>query len=183
MSTVMPRPQPMPLDDVEITRMRRRHLRKIISIESRVYPRPWTTSLFLSELAQKNSRSYIVARSNGEVVGYAGMMFMPGEAHVTNIAVDPDFHGRKIGTRLLLTIINEAIARGTEIVSLEVRVANRVAQAMYAKFGFTAAGVRKGYYIETHEDALVMEVSGLLSNEARERLASIRAELEGNRRG
>lgn len=183
MSAVMPRPQPMPIEEIDITRMRRRHLRKIISIESRVYPRPWTTSLFLSELAQKNSRSYIVAKCNGEVVGYAGMMFMPSEGHVTNIAVDPDFHGRKIGTRLLLTIINEAIARGTEIVSLEVRVTNRIAQAMYAKFGFAVSGLRKGYYIETHEDALVMEVSGLLSNEARERLAAIRAELEGDRHG
>ena len=183
MSTVLPRTHPSPLGDFDITKMRRRHLRKVLSIEARVYPRPWTASLFLSELTQKSSRSYIVARSNGEVVGYAGLMFLPHEAHVTNIAVDPDFHGRKIGTRLLLTIITEAIARGTDVVSLEVRVSNKVAQAMYAKFGFTVTGLRRGYYIETHEDALVMEVSGLLSNEARERLGAIRAELEGGARG
>lgn len=179
MSAVMPRRQPTPIDDVEITRMRRWHLRKVLSIEGRVYPRPWTASLFLSELAQKNSRSYIVARYGGEVVGYAGMMFMPAEAHVTNIAVDPDLHGRKIGTKLLLASLTGAIARGTEIVSLEVRVTNSVAQSMYAKFGFTVTGHRRGYYIETHEDALVMEVSRLLSNEARERLTAIRKELDG----
>jgi ribosomal-protein-alanine N-acetyltransferase len=167
--------------DLEITRMRRRHLRKVMSIESRVYPRPWSTSLFLSELAQRATRTYLVARLSGEVVGYAGMMYTVNEAHVTNIAVDPTYHGRKIGTRLLLTIITEAIARGTEIVSLEVRVSNLVAQNMYAKFGFSVAGTRKGYYIETNEDAFVMVVEDALSTDYRLRLAEIRAELDEGR--
>ncbi|MGI8519308.1 MAG: ribosomal protein S18-alanine N-acetyltransferase, partial [Actinomycetota bacterium] len=61
--------------DVELIRMRRRHLRRILAIEGRVYPRPWSASLFLSELAQRSSRSYLVARMHGLVVGYAGMMF------------------------------------------------------------------------------------------------------------
>lgn len=166
------------LGDIEITRMRRRHLRRVLMIESRVYPRPWTTSLFLSELAQRATRSYIVARHDGEVVGYAGMMLTGFEAHVTNIAVDPDFHGRKVGTRLLLTLVTEAIARGAETISLEVRVSNAVAQEMYAKFGFSVVGIRRGYYIETKEDAFVMTVEGALSNEYRERLLGIRRELE-----
>ncbi len=114
--------------------------------------------MFLSELAQRGSRSYIVARFENNVVGYAGMMFTGEEAHVTNIAVDPDFHGRKVGTRLLYALVTEAIARGAERVSLEVRVSNEVAQAMYDKFGFSVVGTRKGYYIETNEDAFVMLV-------------------------
>jgi ribosomal-protein-alanine N-acetyltransferase len=158
--------------------MKRRHLRRVLAIEARVYPRPWSMSLFLSEIAQKGTRSYIVARVDGEVVGYAGMMFVGHEGHVTNIAVDPDFHGRRVGTRLLLTILTEAIARGTEIISLEVRVTNKVAQELYAKFGFHVVGVRKGYYIETKEDALVMEAAGAITTEYRQRLASIRAELD-----
>ena len=163
---------------IEMTRMRRRHLRRVLSIEARVYPRPWSASLFLSELSQRTTRTYIVAKHDGEVVGYAGMMFTGREAHVTNIAVDPDFHGRKVGTRLLLFIITEAVARGAEILSLEVRVSNDVAQSMYEKFGFAAVSVRKGYYIETNEDALVMVVDDARSTDYRLRLQQIREGLD-----
>jgi [ribosomal protein S18]-alanine N-acetyltransferase len=162
---------------VELTRMRRRHLRKVLSIESRVYPRPWSASLFLAELAQRGNRSYLVARLHGEVVGYAGMMFLGREAHVTNIAVDPDFHGRKIGTRLLLALATEAVAKGADTLSLEVRVSNVAAQTMYDKFGFSVVGVRRGYYIETNEDALVMVVNEARSTDYRLRLRRIRDEL------
>jgi ribosomal-protein-alanine N-acetyltransferase len=168
---------PVPQPEIEITRMRRRHLRKVLNIEGRVYPRPWSASLFLSELAQKTTRSYIVARYSGEVVGYAGLMFNLTDAHVTNIAVDPDLHGRRIGSKLLLTVVTEAIARGAETISLEVRVTNKIAQAMYAKFGFHITGMRRGYYIETREDAFVMEVPDARSTAFRERMAGIRSEL------
>jgi ribosomal-protein-alanine N-acetyltransferase len=164
--------------DIEITKMRRRHLRKVLSIEARVYPRPWSASLFLSELAQRTTRSYIVARSQGEVVGYSGLMFTGKEAHVTNIAVDPDVHGRKVGTRLLLTLVTEAIARGAQVISLEVRVTNNVAQNMYEKFGFAPVSIRKGYYIETNEDAIVMVVDNAATTEYRLLLAEIRQELD-----
>jgi ribosomal-protein-alanine N-acetyltransferase len=184
MSALAKRPQPRPFPEIELTRMRRRHLRKVLSIEARVYPRPWSASLFLSELAQRSSRTYLVARHNGDVIGYAGMMLMGTEAHVTNIAVDPIYQGQKIGTRLLITLITEAIARGAETITLEVRVSNDVAQSMYEKFGFSAVSVRKGYYIETNEDALVMVVEDARSTEFRLRLQSIRAEVDealGNR--
>jgi ribosomal-protein-alanine N-acetyltransferase len=164
--------------EIELTKMRRRHLRKVLSIESRVYPRPWSASLFLSELSQRTTRTYIVAKHLGEVVGYAGMMFTGREAHVTNIAVDPDLHERKVGTRLFMYLVTEAIARGAEVLSLEVRVSNDPAQSMYEKFGFAAVGVRKGYYIETNEDALVMVVDDARSTEYRLLLQKIREELE-----
>jgi len=174
-------PEPESIE-VEITKFRRRHLRRVLSIETRVYPRPWSASLFLSELAQRSTRSYIVARFEGEVVGYAGMMFTGLETHITNIAVDPTFHGRKVGTRLLLTLITEAIARGAETVSLEVRVSNLPARSMYEKFGFAVVGTRKGYYIETKEDAFVMVAEGINTTGYRLRLAGIRQELEDARR-
>jgi ribosomal-protein-alanine N-acetyltransferase len=177
-SAVIKRRQPVPLPSLEITRMRRRHLRKVLSIEGQVYPRPWSGSLFLSELSQRDTRSYLVGKLHGEVVGYAGMMFTGLESHVTNIAVDPRVHGQKVGTRLLLTQITEAVSRGTETVSLEVRISNLVAQNMYAKFGFVPVGRRKGYYIETNEDAIVMLVEDASSEQYRMRLRSIRTELE-----
>ena len=164
--------------EIEVAKMRRRHLRRVLAIEARVYPRPWSASLFLSELSQRTTRTYIVAKHEGEVIGYSGMMFTGREAHVTNIAVDPDFHGRKVGTRLLMYLITEAIARGAEILSLEVRVSNHAAQTMYEKFGFASVSVRKGYYIETNEDALVMVVDDARSTSYRLLLQSIREELE-----
>ena len=170
-------PEPEPSVAIELTRMRRRHLRKVLTIEAKVYPRPWSASLFLSELAQRATRSYIVARHDAEVVGYAGMMFTGLEAHVTNIAVDPTFHGRKVGTRLLLTLITEAIARGAETISLEVRVSNQPAQSMYEKFGFKVVSTRKGYYIETNEDAYVMVAEPVNSTPYRLLLSGIRGEL------
>ncbi|MDQ3940767.1 MAG: ribosomal protein S18-alanine N-acetyltransferase [Actinomycetota bacterium] len=184
MSALARKPESSDPIEIEITKMRRRHLRKVLSIEARVYPRPWSASLFLSELAQRSTRSYIVAKHQGDVAGYAGMMFIGKEAHVTNIAVDPDWHGRKVGTRLLLTLVTEAIARGAEILSLEVRVSNDIAQSMYEKFGFSPVNIRKGYYIETNEDALVMIADNVATTEYRLLLGRIRRELDdamGNR--
>jgi ribosomal-protein-alanine N-acetyltransferase len=142
--------------DVHIVPMRRRHLRGVVRIESQVYPRPWSHSLFVSELALRGSRSYVVAKVGREVVGYAGLMMSLGDGHVTTIAVDPAWHRHGIGTRLLLTLAYEAIAREATAMTLEVRLSNKGAQEMYKRFGFTAVGVRKGYYADTGEDALIM---------------------------
>jgi ribosomal-protein-alanine N-acetyltransferase len=111
------------------------------------------------------------------VVGYAGMMLTGREAHITNIAVDPTFHGRKVGTRLLYSLVTEAVARGAEVISLEVRTSNEIAQDMYRKFGFDVVGTRKGYYVETNEDAYVMVVEDARSGDFLYRVGIIRAEL------
>lgn len=166
-----------PLAEMDLVRMRRRHLKRVMAIESIVYPRPWSLTLFLSEIAQRNTRTYLVARHESYVIGYAGMMFTGHEAHVTNIAVDPAYHGRKVGTRLLLALITEAVARGADTISLEVRVSNIEAQNMYTKFGFVTTNIRKGYYVETREDAFVMIVSEARSTDYRLRLQGIRGEL------
>ena len=142
--------------DVSLLPMRRRHLRSVVRIEAQVYPRPWSHSLFVSELALRSSRAYVVAKVGREVAGYAGLMMSLTDGHVTTIAVDPAWHRRGIGTRLLLSLAREAIERGALAMTLEVRLSNRGAQEMYKRFGFTAVGVRKGYYADTGEDALVM---------------------------
>src|SRR5919198_5546550 len=87
--------------ELEVTRMRRRHLKGVMAIERRVYPRPWSPNLFLSEMSELRNRSYLVAKMGREVVGYGGIMAFGEEAHVTTIAVDPDHQRRKIGTRIL----------------------------------------------------------------------------------
>jgi ribosomal-protein-alanine N-acetyltransferase len=165
--------------EVHLVPMRRRHLRSVLRIESQVYPRPWSLSLFLSELALRTSRYYLVARVDATVVGYAGLMFTGEDAHVTTIAVDPALHRSKIGTRLLAALAREAVRRGARNLTLEVRVSNRGAQALYASFGFKPAGVRKNYYVETSEDALVMWAEGIDSEEYAARLAKIEAAVPG----
>ena len=144
------------LPDVHIIPMRRRHVRAVLRIEQQVYPRPWTHSLFVSELALRSTRAYFVARSGRDVIGYAGLMMTLNDGHVTTIAVDPAWHRNKVGTRLLLALAQEAIARSATALTLEVRLSNHGAQHMYRRFGFVPVGVRKGYYVDTNEDALVM---------------------------
>src|SRR5436305_15335191 len=92
---------------VAIQPMRRRHLRSVLRIGQQVYPRPWSSSLFLSERALRSTRAYYVARVGRELVGYAGLMMTLDEGHITTIAVDPRRHRSKIGTRLLLVLARE----------------------------------------------------------------------------
>ncbi len=162
--------------DLVVGRMRRRHLKGILAIERQVYPRPWSPSLFLAEMSEQSNRTYLVARVGRDVVGYAGMICYGDEAHVTTIAVDPDQHRRKIGTRLLLDLIQAAVDMGARAVSLEVRVSNWGAQRMYGRFGFRPVGVRKNYYQETNEDALIMWVDDVHSAEYQDLLERIAAQ-------
>lgn len=175
--------RPEPIDparlEVRITAMRRRHLRGVLRIENQVYPRPWSLGLFMSELSMRNGRVYLVARVGPVLVGYAGLLFSLDDGHVTTIAVDPEWRRAKIGTRLLVQLARQAIAAGAKNLTLEVRVSNDAAQAMYRKFGFAPAGVRKGYYVETNEDALVMWAHDIDTDEYVARLNAIEAAVPG----
>ena len=166
--------------EVHLVPMRRRHLRSVLRIESQVYPRPWSLSLFLSELALRTSRYYLVARVDGVVVGYAGLMFTGDDGHVTTIAVDPAWHRAKIGSRLLVELSRAAMARGARNLTLEVRLSNTGAQAMYEQFGFANAGIRKNYYVETNEDALVMWAEHIDEPEFSARLVELEAAIPGS---
>lgn len=164
--------------EVHLAPMRRRHLRQVLRIEARVYPRPWSLTLFMSELSLRSTRVYYVARIDGATVGYCGLMLTGEEAHVTTIAVAPEWHRHKVGTRLMLQMATVARARGARQLSLEVRVGNTGAQALYHRFGFQPAGIRKNYYTETNEDALVMWASDIDSAEYKRRLDARAAELD-----
>lgn len=175
-------PEPVVPDpdlEVHLVPMRRRHLRNVLRIESQVYPRPWSLALFMSELGLRNSRVYTVARVRGVVVGYCGLMLTGEDAHVTTIAVDPAWHRHKIGSRLMLHMARAALDRGARHLTLEVRVSNVGAQAMYRQFGFHPAGIRKNYYVETNEDAIVMWADDIDGDAYQARLAAIEATVPG----
>jgi ribosomal-protein-alanine N-acetyltransferase len=129
----------------------------------------------MSELHLRSSRHYVAARVDANVVGYAGLMFGVDEAHVTTIAVDPAWQRHKIGSRLMINLMRAAAARDAHHMTLEVRMSNAPAQAMYRRFGFETEGVRKNYYAETNEDALIMWAHDIDAPRSLLRLAEIEA--------
>jgi ribosomal-protein-alanine N-acetyltransferase len=153
--------------------MRRRHLRGVMAIERQAYARPWSPNLFVAEMTESNNRSYLVAKLDREVVGYAGMICYGDEAHITNVAIDPMHQGRRIASRLLYDQIVRSIEMGAFAVSLEVRVTNWRAQRLYGRFGFHPVGIRRNYYAELQEDALIMWTDDVRTDEYRVRLDSL----------
>lgn len=143
-------------DGIVVDTMTTADLAQVVEIERRSFPTPWSRYAFLSELTQNVYAHYVVARRGGRVLGYAGMWCILDEAHVTNIAVHPDHRGQGLGDRLLTALEERARARGVRRMTLEVRPSNTVAQALYRRHGFVARGRRRGYYSDTHEDALIM---------------------------
>ena len=143
--------------------MHRRNLTAVMAVESVSYPKPWTFGVFRSELQQmaEGNRHYLVAREGHEVLAYGGMLFALDEAHITHIAVDAQHQRKGLATRLMSELAWVAIERRCTALSLEVREGNTPAIALYEKFGFTAAGVRKQYY-ENADDAIVMWRHGIL---------------------
>lgn len=157
--------------------MRRRHLRSVLRIENQNSPRGWSLGLFMSELAFRDARVYVVAKLDHRVVGFAGMLFAAEDGHVTTVSVDPTVQRQRIATRMLLVLAERALEHGVEAMTLEVRPSNAPAVALYQRFGFAPVGVRKNYYRETNEDALVMWATDVRSPAYRERLDRIAASL------
>jgi [ribosomal protein S18]-alanine N-acetyltransferase len=167
---------------LEVQPMRRRHLRAVLRIEEQSYPRPWSSTLFLGELAQRATRSYYVALLDGEVVGYAGSMLTPDGAHVTTVAVAPDHRRRGIAVLLMCALHDDARERLCDALTLEVRASNVGARALYERFGYVAEGLRRGYYSDNGEDAVIMWVRDVGGPDHAALLARLRAEVRGGGR-
>lgn len=145
------------VEEITLSPMTLQDLEAVHAVERTSFMTPWSMRAFVSELTENAYADYIVARTaDGQVVGYAGQWIVLDEAHVTNIAVHQNHRGRGIGERLLLELMARAKARGARRMTLEVRRSNLPAQQLYLKLGFVARGVRKGYYTDTREDAIVM---------------------------
>ncbi len=169
--------RPRSLAGVQVTTMRRRHLRAVTVIEKEVNPHPWSLNLFAGELKLPKSRKWLVAVEGNDLLGFAGLMHTDGEGHVTNIAVHPEHHRRGIGTLLLLDLMDLAVGVGVVDATLEVRAGNGAAQAMYARFGFAPGGIRRSYYRDNSEDAIIMWATGIDQEAELERRARIRGAL------
>ena len=135
--------------------MREEDIDQVLEIEHASFTTPWSREAFYNELNMNRFAIQIVLEIDKKVVGYCGVWIVVDEAHVTNIAILPDYRGKKLGDALMQNLFEVAKTMGAKSMTLEVRVTNYIAQSLYRKFGFQNGGLRKNYYTDNHEDALV----------------------------
>ena len=125
-------------------------------IENLSFKIPWSRQSLTDEIMGNKAAIYFCAVTEGKAVGYAGMWKICDEGHITNIAVHPEYRRSGAGSALMEALIAEARGRGITALTLEVRKSNYPALALYRKYGFGEGGMRKSYYADNHEDALIM---------------------------
>ncbi|MCM2535453.1 ribosomal protein S18-alanine N-acetyltransferase [Neobacillus pocheonensis] len=139
--------------------MREEDIDQILEVEHASFTTPWSREAFMNELYNNKFAVYIVLEEDKKIIGYCGAWIVIDEAHVTNVAILPEYRGRKLGEELLKKLMSVAMEMGTKSMTLEVRVSNHVAQSLYRKLGFQNGGIRKNYYSDNQEDGLVMWVN------------------------
>ena len=128
----------------------------VLRIERTSFPTPWARAAFQTELVDNTFAVYLVLEFHGRLAAYGGMWLILDEAHVTNVAVDPEFRGHGFGEQMMRGLMARAMTQGARRMTLEVARSNLVAQNLYQKLGFVQLGVRRNYYTDTHEDAFIM---------------------------
>jgi ribosomal-protein-alanine N-acetyltransferase len=163
--------------------MRMADVAAVLEIERLSFSAPWPAFAFEQELTANRLAHYRVARLGDRVVAFGGIWLMVDEAHITTFGVHPDHRRRGVGRRLLLELADVALELGSARMTLEVRVSNAPAQALYRSFGFVEAGRRVAYYSDDGEDALVMTTPDLSGSRMRGLLAAERARAAEDGRG
>lgn len=141
---------------MRIRPMQESDLEKIMIIEHASFSSPWSLHAFVSELKENEYARYFCLELEGQIIGYMGLWFILEEGHITNVAIAPDHRGKRRGEILMQSVIQMMVKEGMERMTLEVRASNVQAQRLYERLGFVTAGVRKGYYSDNREDALIM---------------------------
>lgn len=141
---------------LEIINMALEHVNEVSELEKMCFYTPWTKKDFIKEITENKLAIYIVAIDDKKVVGYAGMWHIVDEGHITNVAVMPEYQHCGIGNKLVEKLIEISIEKNIVGLTLEVRMGNLSAQKLYTKFGFKPQGIRKRYYSDTGEDAIIM---------------------------
>ncbi len=164
-----------------IRRMQKADIPQATIIDRQAFPTMKPPTNFERELSYGMAYYFVACRGDErdepdtpEIVGYAGLWLLADEAHIVNIAVRPEYRRRGIGEMLLVALIELSLDVGASMITLEVRISNRAAQGLYYKYGFTIRGVRKGYYSDNHEDAVIMTVDDIYSPAFKERLEQLK---------
>jgi ribosomal-protein-alanine N-acetyltransferase len=160
--------------EVDLEPLKKSHISQILEIEKTLFPTPWTRGMFEQELAldprgEGPGSHAIVAMHADRLVGYAIAWFVDDGVHLMNIAVRKEFQRGGVGRILLEDLIERAVTAKKLVIILEVRASNRAAQEFYARFMFTNFGVRRGYYADTREDAILMALDLTELTEGRQR--------------
>lgn len=134
----------------------RRDIGELLAIEEAQFPEPWTRGMLLDEITNTQTRRYTVAVEGKRILSYLGVMFIMDELHINTIGTVASHQGRGLASSLLDEAWANATACGITKATLEVAVSNTRAQDLYYRYGFKPVGVRKNYYDQTHEDALVL---------------------------
>ena len=142
-------------NNIVIDIMKSEDIDGVFEVEKSCFRDYWSKESFQKEL-KNNLAKYLVAKIDDKVVGFMGIWLVMDEGHITNVGVSPEFRGQKIGDKLVSSMVD--LCRENKIVSmtLEVRVSNIVAQNLYKKYGFKLSGIRKEYYSDNKEDAMIM---------------------------
>lgn len=152
-------------------------LPEVVEIERLSFSAPWPAYAFEHELTANRLARYVVARLDDRVVGFAGIWLMVDEAHITTFGVHPDTRRSGVGRQLLLRLFDLALELGATRMTLEVRVSNTAAQALYASLGFRVAGRRPAYYSDDREDAFIMTTPELATPAMSSVVSAARARL------
>lgn len=153
------RRNPLNEESVKFRPLTEADIPSLVEIETLSFTTPWTEQAFLHELKHNQFAHYTVAERGDRVIAYCGVWLIVDEAHLTNIAVHPEFRGEKVGERLLSYVMAAAKLRGANKMTLEVRPSNKTALNLYEKLGFVHKGTRAKYYPDDHEDAWIMWVN------------------------
>ncbi|WP_289142522.1 ribosomal protein S18-alanine N-acetyltransferase [uncultured Brevibacillus sp.] len=145
--------------DLEYRFMTMQDVGAVAELERLSFSTPWPHDAFVNELTMNPNARYVVVVHQNRIVAYCGMWIVLDEAHITNVAVHPLFRGKKIGLGLMLKMMSVARSFGAQSMTLEVRPSNVAARNMYIRLGFKEHGVRKGYYSDNNEDAIIMWVT------------------------
>lgn len=153
----------------------------VVAVERAAYASGWPATAFERELTQNAMARYIVLRdgATGRIAGFGGLWLMVDEAHVVTVAVLPEERRKGYGSILVAGLLAVAIEHEMALATLEVRVSNDAARALYRDFGFYEVGMRKRYYSDNHEDAVIMTTEDIQGDAYRKRLARLAAQLAG----
>lgn len=128
----------------------------VVEVENNCFSIPWSKESFLKELTNNEIALYLVAKVENKAVGYIGTWKVLDEGHITNLAVHSDYRNLGIGGMLISELLSLCKKDGINSFTLEVRKSNEIARKLYEKFGFEDRGIRKGYYEDNNEDAVIM---------------------------
>ncbi len=154
-------------------KMQPRDIPQVTEIEMEAFPCMEPVTNFEREL-KNGVAHYIVADEEPDITGFTGFWLLATEAHIVNIAVRQTHRRQGIGEKLLIKLIEATLAKGAEVITLEVRISDDKAKSLYIKYGFKEEGVRRGYYLNNREDAVIMTLRGLASPEFNSRLKELK---------